>query len=164
MELGNRTHIVHGNWRAAFLTVLDARRFELLKKDLVFGFVKKEWEVFFKAEQSWDSKTVNWKDITQWFTLLTLTGVYNRNSRETYGVEVQFDPSTKKLGDVSALVEYQQNPSNSVKVKINDKLNMSFLLKRVHTSQFSLSLGVSSPLNANFSKSAKVGAEIELFV
>lgn len=68
------------------------------------------------------------------------------------------------MGDVSALVEYRQNANNTFKAKLNDKLNLTFLLRRIQTRQVAISLGVSSPLNAEFSNRIKVGVELDLFI
>lgn len=86
VELGNRTHIVHGNWRAALLAVANVRKPEILKKGFMLGYVDKDFEVYLLETQDWDKKTVDWKDITQWFTAVSLTGLYHRTARETYGL------------------------------------------------------------------------------
>lgn len=52
------------------------------------GWKKNEWEVLFEGDQDWKRPTDDWKDITRWFTRLSLTGLYHRSKRETYGVEV----------------------------------------------------------------------------
>jgi len=38
--------------------------------------------------QDWKRETRDWSDPTQWFTRLSLTGIYRRNQREAYGLEV----------------------------------------------------------------------------
>lgn len=62
---------------------------------------------------------------------------------------------------MTALVEYNQNTSNGLKVKVNSNLQLSFVLKRVHSSQFAASLGASFPLNSTFKASSKVGLQLE---
>lgn len=68
--------------------VLDLQSLRLIKKDLAFGYVHKDYEAYLKAEQSWDSPTKNWSDIAQWFSNLSLQGVWRRNFRETYALQV----------------------------------------------------------------------------
>jgi hypothetical protein len=75
---------------------------------------------------------------------------------------VDFNPATNKIGDVTAIVEYQQNAHNGLKAKINDKLNLSFVLKRIHTSQLSLSLGASVPIGSTANQTSKVGIQVDL--
>jgi len=52
------------------------------------GWHKKEWEVLLQGWQDWKRETRDWSDPTQWFTRLSLTGIYRRNQREAYGLEV----------------------------------------------------------------------------
>ena len=73
---------------------------------------------------------------------------------------MEYDPSTKVLGDISALVEYNQNERNGLKVKINDKLWLTAVLKRVHNSQLAASLGLSVPLAGSGKREAQVGLQI----
>lgn len=140
---------------------------QIVKKDVTLGYVEKDWEVHIKAEQDIAKPTRDWKDVTQWFTGLTLLGAWKRNFRETYAVEVnikimqvEYDPSTKVLGDISGLVEYNQNEKNGLKVKFNDKLWLTAVLKRVFNSQFAASLGLSVPLAGSGKREAQVGVQI----
>jgi hypothetical protein len=143
------------------LGVLNVNDLRLVKKDVTFGYASGDYEGYLKAEQAWAQPTNNWKDVTQWFTRFSLQGVWRRTFRESYALQVDFDPQAKKLGDVTALVEYNQNTNNGLKVKLNDKLNLSFVLKRVHNSQFAASLGASIPLAGEYKTASKVGIQID---
>lgn len=58
------------------------------------------------------------------------------------------NPYSKAISHVTGLVEYNQNSKNSLKVKLNEKLNMSFVLKRRFTDQVAVSLGASLPITS----------------
>lgn len=61
-----------------------------MKKELLVAYLKNDWEVHFRANQSWTKPTLNWKDVSQWFSEVSLIGLFRRNSQERYGVEVPF--------------------------------------------------------------------------
>lgn len=139
------------------LGIFNLLEASVLKKEVYVGYLEKNWEVHARANQSWDKHTDNWKAVTQWFSDLSLIGLYRRNSKERYGLQVDFNPATKSVGDVTGIVEYQQDTKNGLKLKLNDKLNLSFVLKHIAHDQFSVAVGASVPLGSTYKQAAKVG-------
>jgi hypothetical protein len=84
----NRTFLRYSHWRLALLGVLNLNDMKLIKKDFAVGYSGYEYEVFLKGEQNWTRPTRNWRDITQWFSNFTLQGVWRRNFRERYALQV----------------------------------------------------------------------------
>lgn len=62
------------------------------------------------------------------------------------------------------LAEYNQNHNNGLKVKLNDKLNLAFVLKRRFTDQVAVSLGATMPLSAEIKSHTRVGLKVDLNV
>lgn len=151
--------------------VVDVTGKKILKKDFLLGYVKDQVEVYFSANQDWKRQTKDWRNISEWFSGLSLIGLYARNIREKYGVEVSIilfevdvNPWGQKINHVTALVEYNQNINNGLKVKLNEKLNLSFVLKRRFSSQLSVSLGACLPLTHEIKSASKVGLKVDLTV
>ena len=61
------------------LGVFNLTEVKVVKKDLFIGYLKNRFEVYLRGEQAWDKPTENWNNISQYFTNIYLTGVFNRN-------------------------------------------------------------------------------------
>lgn len=64
--------------------------------------------------------------MSEWFSGLSLIGLYNRNLREKYGLEVHsfviqidINPWGQRINHVTGLLEYNQNISNTLRLKLN---------------------------------------------
>lgn len=68
------------------------------------------------------------------------------------------------MGDVTGIIEYQHNANNGLKVKLNDKLNLAFVLKHIESNQLAVSIGASMPLGSTFKTATKVGVQIDINV
>lgn len=72
------------------------------------------------------------------------------------------NPWGRKINHVSALVEYNQNINNGLKAKIDEKLNLAFVLNRRVSNQLMVSLGACLPLTTHIKSASKVGLQIDL--
>jgi len=90
--LYHKSHLRHNEWKLGFDFVVDLTNRALLKKDLVVGYEKPEFSVYLKGEQKWDRPTGDFNQWRQFFSRISLTGLYRRNARQLYGVEVAADP------------------------------------------------------------------------
>lgn len=146
------------------MAVVDLTNRKLIKKDFLVGWHKKEWEVMLQGWQDWKRETHDWKDPTQWFTELFFTTLYHRNQKETFGVEVEVNPYSKAISNITGLVEYKPSSKSCLKLKLNQKLNVAFSLKRQFTDQVTVLAGGSLPISKEAKAASKVGLRIDLNV
>ena len=62
---------------------------------------------------------------------------------------------------VTGLVEYKYSDKGVTKIKLDSKLNLTFLIKKALSSKLALSLGVFAPLNNKVEKN-KYGVQVNL--
>lgn len=86
-----------------------------------------------------------------------------RNRGTNKFIQLEIYPKTRKLKEVWALVQYNQNAKNGLKAKISDRLNLAFALKRRFSDQFALSLGACLPLTEKDGAN-KIGVRVDLNV
>jgi len=126
--------------------VIDITNKKLIKKDLLLGYKKDDFDISVKAEQAFEKKPDNHKDWKKWFSKYVLTGVYQRTKKEKYGVEVVADPSTEKVV-ATGLVEYNYSDKGFTKLKFDSNLNLTFLVKKILTDKLAFSFGVWIPIS-----------------
>ncbi len=133
----------------------------MLKKDLLLGYKEKDVEVIFKAEQAFDRPTKDFKNFAEYFSDLSLVGLYNYGLSQRYGLKVEGDPATRKW-KASALLEYKYSDSSLTKVSVDTESTLNVVVKKTLNKIWSLSGGASVPLtNANESK---FGVQIDVNV
>ena len=86
--LYHKTILKFKELRLGFLGVADLTQSKLIKKDFFVSYLKKQVEIHLRAEQAWENPTEKWNNLSEYFTSIYLTGIYSRNFKETYGVEV----------------------------------------------------------------------------
>jgi len=94
----------------------------------VIGYEKPEFSVYLKGEQSWDRPTVDFNQWRLFFSSISLTGLYRRNARESYGMEVAADPHGNAITSITGLAEYQYSSRNRLKAKLNHRLLFQVLV------------------------------------
>jgi len=140
----HRTTARFQDFRLGFIGVIDITNKELIKKDLLLGYKKDDFDISVKAEQAFDMKPLYRKDWKKWFSKYVLTGVYQRTKKEKYGVEVVADPWTEKVV-ATGLVEYNYSDNGFTKLKFDSNLNLTLLVKKTLTDKLSLSFGAWIP-------------------
>ena len=88
VDLYHKTQLTFNEWKLGFVLVGDLTNKALLKKDLVLGYEKNNVSVYLKGLQSWDKPTQDYNDPREYFSTISLTGLFRRNNLEHYGVEV----------------------------------------------------------------------------
>jgi hypothetical protein len=88
VSVGNRTHIRHGRWNIGLLGIFNVTALSLIKKDLYVGYLEKDYELHFRANQDWAKPTHDWQDLTKWFSSLSCIGIWRRSLRDRYGLQV----------------------------------------------------------------------------
>lgn len=94
---GHKTLLRHHNWKLGFVGIVDIPNRKILKKDFVLGYIQNQYEVYFSANQDWKLPTDDWKNVSRWFSGLSLIGLYSRNFREKYGLEVPYFLSNRSM-------------------------------------------------------------------
>lgn len=124
---------------------LDITKRELVKKDLLIGYEKNEIDVSIKAQQPFTNVTKNYQNWREWFETFTLTAIYKRNLKEKYGVEVVANPQNEKV-TATGLIEYKHSDRSSTKIKFDNVLNLTLVVKKTITDKLSFSFGTLIPL------------------
>jgi len=132
-------------FRFGIIGVLDIANKSLVKKDLLVGYESGDVDVSLKALQPFGKKTENYQNWREWFSSYVLTSVYKRNNKERYGVEVAADPIKDKV-TATGLVEYKHTDKNLTRIKFNNHLDLTILLKNTITDKLSFSFGALIPL------------------
>ena len=132
---------------------------DLVKKDFLLGYNKNEVDVSFKAEQAFGKKTFDYGDWKQWFSKYLLTTVYKRSRKERYGLEVAFDP-VKSNALATVLVEYLYSDKGFTKIKVDNLLNLTLMVKKTLTDRLAFSFGTQIPLQNREDKN-KFGVQLD---
>lgn len=127
------------------IAALDITNKEITKKDVLLGYQKGDIEVDFKAHQPFNNKTNDYHNWKQWFESYTLTGVYRRNLKERYGVQLEGNPQKDKF-TATGLIEYKYADDSFTRLKFDNHLNLTLLIKKTLTEKLALSFGTLLPL------------------
>jgi len=159
--LYHKTSIKHNDVRFGFIGVIDLTKQLLLKKDLLFGYRFKQWDVILKAEQDFKKPTGDFSKPKEWFSSLSLTTTYTHNSKQKYSVLLQADPAQQKLAAVG-LFEYKHTDKSFTKISVDSAPTLTVLIKNTISHLWSLSLGVQVPLVSGKDAKTKFGAQVDL--
>jgi len=96
--------------------------------------------VTLKAEQAFGKKTKDFGDWRQWFSKYVLTAVYRRTKKERYGLEVTANPESRDVVG-TLLVEYLYSDKGFTKIKLDNLLNLSVVVKKTITDKLAFSFG-----------------------
>ena len=88
VTLYHKTHLRFNEWKFGFQGVVDFKKKNLIKKDLVLGYERPDFSVYLKGIQAWERPTRDFNQWRQFFSHINLTGLYRRNLKEIYGLEV----------------------------------------------------------------------------
>lgn len=145
VTLYHRTTGRSNDLRFGLIGVVDLTKRKLIKKDLLLGFERNNVDVSLKAQQPFEKATQNFNNWREWFETFTLTTLFKRNQKERYGVEVVANP-TQNLTTFTGLVEYKYHDRGLTRIKFDNNLNLTVLIKNTLTDKLSLSVGASIPI------------------
>lgn len=147
VNLYQKTQLTLNEWKVGFLLVGDLTNKSLLKKDLVLGYEKGNVSVYLKGIQHWDKPTQDYNNPRDYFSTISLTGLFRRGARELYGLEVAVNPEKRNFQSITGLVEYQHSLRNRIKAKFNNSFLLTLFLERKVNSQLTVALGAEVPLD-----------------
>lgn len=143
--------------------MLDITKQLLLKKDVLLGYRRKEWDVILKAEQAFDKATKDYSNFAEWFSNVALTTTYTHNKHQKYAAQVEVDPS-KASWVATGLVEYKHNEKSLTKLAVNSAAVLSVMAKKSISNLWAVSLGAQIPLLAEKGSKNRVGVQVDLNV